>query len=888
MKARKWICAMLALALFLGCAGLTPVQAADHEVADIDQVPSQTVDLETPPSAEISQEAELVQLCEDSGIFRYVDEDTFRQANHVARLTEEETLNTYVFQNRDGTKSVYYMEEDVKYLAADGSIRDKDITLVRAGAGYDVRDNNVSLGIPDSAASGIRVSHAQNSVRLIPLDGSGNATLEDNSILYADFYGAGIDLKYTPTLSGIKEDIILSAYNGISSFDFQLETGGLYLYENGGQYYLAEQDSEEIAFYLGQIIVYDAIGRPSAGSMTVETVDPGQKYRLTISASVDFLTDPTTVYPVTIDPTITVTDTMAGGVIEDAPVFSGYPDWNFGNYVYNSIGYIDTAHGVGRVAVKLNGLLNNAQFKAIGEDYIDKVEFCIMDNGSNYTTINLHALTENSAWTESTVTWNNVGAHGSVVDSVTVGGNKWASFDITTLAKQWKSGEQNGQCGFILISSEETTLRTTTRSCEYGSGDYWPYVIVTHSLELSLNCYYKEIQLGGNWGLVAYNESGETLADVSWISNNPYVAEVSANGIITGVGPGEAQITAVDADGNSMSCVVDVRLPNGIYFIQNVHSGYLLDSGTERMDQVQQTPFDADIDQYWEIEHVGDGIYTIRACRFSFALYLCANLDNLFADYSVGLSLTQSIERSKWLILTSDSGAVCLSPLSDSESDYVLAVNASDGSVIRAPYINDNDYSDEWILLHHKDYTWVHLPHNTYDTTMDKTIRQIKIAWSDYDGYTSSSMTTAEMLQHLASSDVFVCITHGTTSTLQTADGYLSIDMINALEDGALADVELVVLGACEAGAYSHTGNIAEALYEKGVQTVIAFKVDVSVFELLEWIMLFAQELGRESTISQALDYADEEMEEYIYGNDTTKASRRYILGPIDVLPFNE
>ena len=35
----------------------------------------------------------------------YVDNETLDEAGHVARINEEEALNTYVFLNRDGTKS---------------------------------------------------------------------------------------------------------------------------------------------------------------------------------------------------------------------------------------------------------------------------------------------------------------------------------------------------------------------------------------------------------------------------------------------------------------------------------------------------------------------------------------------------------------------------------------------------------------------------------------------------------------------------------------------------------------------------------------------------------------------------------------------------------------
>ena len=201
-----------------------------------------------------------------------------------------------------------------------------------------MRSNDVGLHIPDSPADGITVSHDSRDVMLLPIGGSGKAAVTDNSIAYSNFFGRGIHLKYTPMLSGVKEDVIITKYTGVNSFDFMLETGGLYLYNADGKYYLAESEIAEAAFYLGEVLVYDAIGRPDMGTMAVETVAPGQRYKLTISANEAFLNDPETLYPVTIDPTLTVSDNTHGaGAIEDAPVFSGKPSNSFGSYVYNTI-----------------------------------------------------------------------------------------------------------------------------------------------------------------------------------------------------------------------------------------------------------------------------------------------------------------------------------------------------------------------------------------------------------------------------------------------------------------------------------------------------------------------------------------------------------------------
>ncbi len=461
---KRILSTLLALAILLSCVGWTPAQA--QEAASVEE------NIDT-----------AAQLADNSNISQFVDMEQFTQADHVARLCDEEKLNTYVFRNRDGSKSVYYMDQDVKFVDDGGTIREKDTTLVRGEKGYGVRSNDVGLHIPDSAVDGITVSHNSRDVKLIPNGGSGNAAVHDNSVVYSDFFGRGIHLKYTPMLSGVKEDVIITKYTGVNSFSFTLETGGLYLYETDGQYYLAANEDAEGAFYLGEVLVYDAIGRPDLGTMTVETITAGQRYKLTVSANEAFLTDAETLYPVTIDPTLTVSDNTHGaGAIEDAPVFSGKPTKNFGSYVYNTIGYHSESYGTAMTVVRLAGLLADETYSALSVSDISNVTFYMKDGGSSSATVNIHAISSNSTWTESGVTYENLGSYSTTVTATdTMGSGSWGEFDITTLAKGWKSTAVNGQCGFVMVIGD-STKKVGTLSSEYSNTDYRPYVVATYTV----------------------------------------------------------------------------------------------------------------------------------------------------------------------------------------------------------------------------------------------------------------------------------------------------------------------------------------------------------------------------------------------------------------------
>ena len=271
-------------------------------------------------------------------ILDYVNADEFKTAGHTIRLEEFEELNTYVFQNSDGTRSVYIMDENVKYVDKDGAVKEKDLTLLKKGNGYGITQSDIELFLPDNPAQGIDLGFSGYEIKLTPKTQNlskvkTTAEKRDNSVVYTDYFGKDISLVYTPLLSGVKEDIVLYSYKENQSYKFDLETDGLKVYSDRNGYYLAENAKSECIFRLGEIILYDDVGKPGTGNMTVETVTEGEKYLLTVTADEAFLTDETTVYPVTIDPGILVSDNDTGtNSIVDCPIFEGFPNSSFGAY----------------------------------------------------------------------------------------------------------------------------------------------------------------------------------------------------------------------------------------------------------------------------------------------------------------------------------------------------------------------------------------------------------------------------------------------------------------------------------------------------------------------------------------------------------------------------
>ena len=494
-------------------------------------------------------------------IFKHLDKENFKNGKHISRYEDEEKLNTYVFGNADGSKTVYYMYENVKYKDKDGKIRDKDISLVKKNRGYGIVQNEVDLFLPENPSEGVAVNYSGYDVKIIPQGGNEQVVARqyNDAIIYDEYFDENTSLKYTPLLSGVKEDIILKAYAENVSYDFIIETNGLYIYNDDIGYYLADETNSKIIYYLGDVQVYDAIGKPELGEIRVSAVEEGQKYMITLSVSDTFLSDPETVYPVTIDPTLTISNTTTGAdSIIDAPIFEAKASTNFGTYIYNTVGTTTASYGKGRTVVKLPGLTNSNEYKTVKADQITSVKFYVRDSsGTGKQTINLYPLT-NTTWTETSVKWNNVGSHITTVNyAATLSSGKVTGFDITGLVKAWKNGTYSADAGFILINSAETNNKSFCSS-EYGTASYKPYVEMTYTEGVEIQENQVSILAGSSIELTTVTTPEDT--PIKWESSNTDIVIVDSSGVISGVNPGKATITATaTVSGRTDTCKVTIR-----------------------------------------------------------------------------------------------------------------------------------------------------------------------------------------------------------------------------------------------------------------------------------------------------------------------------------------
>lgn len=235
--------------------------------------------------------------------------ETARQKGHVNRLYEQETdLQTVIFQNQSGNMTAYIYDRPVKYIDANGTVRDKDTAIAvspLAGYAYAMTDNSVRVYFASNATDGVMVQYGDAAIimRAEPSLLVSTVSLgdEDNVVLYNHAFGARTVLRYQTQLNGVKEDIILLSNVGKNTFNFHLTMQGVTPVEENGEWKLINENDETVMTF-SRIKINDSAGKTVYG--TLDIVPAANGYTMTVTAPQEFLSASDTVYPVYIDPTV--------------------------------------------------------------------------------------------------------------------------------------------------------------------------------------------------------------------------------------------------------------------------------------------------------------------------------------------------------------------------------------------------------------------------------------------------------------------------------------------------------------------------------------------------------------------------------------------------------
>ena len=575
----------------------------------------------------------------DAKDLRYIDNETLEKQGAIKRLPEKESLNSYAFLNRDGTESVVLFPDNIKYVDESGEIVEKDTAIVgNPSGGFTVKANDYGVLFPENIKDGLQFEYLECCISMIPDGAGGEHIIEDNSISYLNVFGENTILRYTPLLNGIKEDIVISGYSGINSFGFEIRSENLRFSDKATGRVLVNENGEPVIEF-GDVIACDSKGKLSAGTLLIEE-DAENSYHLTVSIPEEFLADPETVYPVTIDPTIY--ESSDGSYIQDSPVFDGasYQNSNFGTYLIDYAGAV-SSYGNARTAMWLYGLEVNPIYKTLDTEELVSVNISVKGTTSGDPVyVNLYRISSNVSWNEGSVTYNNIGAFDTSVNcGACLSTTGRTEFDITSFAKGWKNLSYTNTMRVIFTASSGTSTWFYSSHPMNNSGnvDNRPYVIFTYQIKnlMEEGTYY-----------IRNRHIDRFLQPVNGSSSANAGLELNA------FSGSDSQKWEVISRGN------------GYYTIKNVNSGYVLSvpSGsysTYDVQLIQASDTQAD-GQLWRI-------YMTSYCGFAIKpKSACGPNDG-----------------SGW-------------------SDRTMSVaDGNDGNgalVTQRPYVYNNSFKDEWYL----------------------------------------------------------------------------------------------------------------------------------------------------------------------------------------------
>ena len=630
---RRMLSAFLALCtVFSLCVYALPVYAVDS--INGGEITSEEIITENAVAGE-----KLVLNADD--VPELIDFQTAKDKGHVLRLRQKESdAHTVIFLNDDNTETMYIFAEPVKYTDSDGNVKDKKRTLTLENGKYTMAENDVQVSFPTGVNDGISVSKGDVNITMIPVadtqtNGSISATataeLVNNKVSYSNVFGTA-DLQYTPLYSGFKEDIILESYTGVSEFNFIVYTNGLtpVKNENGSVSFIDPETNSAVAEMM-QVVCYDAEQDFAPGDVRITTIKENGIYGFTVIADVNFLTAEDTLYPVSVDPTITLTGTTA---IEDAVVYSGKPNSNYGSYHYNSVGYVDDSYKNGQLYVKFPTLANEGSaFSSLTGDDITSATFSLYTSsrGTGTEVVKIYQI-NHTTWEESTITPNNlvVMMNPTYLSETTLPSGSLAKtdFNVTNAVKAWANGALyvTPDRGLYLCNAAPTDpdMRRSFLSTEYATANntaVMPCLVIDYGNDLSASIV--NLEEGATQTLTVNDADGYTI---TWNSSNTTVATVNSSGKITALKAGTSNITATLTNsaggGRTLTCVAYVYKPNGVYYIRNAYSEYRLTVENAKISNLSNVHISTDksystsnpangLSQMWKLEYQSAGRYRL-------------------------------------------------------------------------------------------------------------------------------------------------------------------------------------------------------------------------------------------------------------------------------------
>jgi len=339
-------------------------------------------------------------------------------AKRVRELAARRQANARYFQLSDGRVQAELSALPINYRDAHGHWQPISTgvvaTTARPGFQFGNQSNRFQSFFGANPASLLRVEAAGTQLTIGLLDASPGVvpTVRGDTVTYHQIR-PGVDLVYQVTASALKERLVLTAPTADPNVTFTLHASGATpRTQPDGTIALAAPDGRPV-FTLPRLFMVDAKDDPASpygkqwSAGVTQTLSPGAQgadARVTVKADAAWLASPTRVYPVIVDPTITIQ--QLPGEATDAMVVSDTADTTLANTNYGTawnlgVGITRTAIERSLVQFNLKTIPTGTQIDAADlRLFYDQVDY----SDANAVTLEAHRAT--AAWDESTVTWN--------------------------------------------------------------------------------------------------------------------------------------------------------------------------------------------------------------------------------------------------------------------------------------------------------------------------------------------------------------------------------------------------------------------------------------------------------------------------------------------------
>jgi RHS repeat-associated protein len=370
-----------------------------------------------------------------------------------------------VWRNPDGSFASNLYSAPVSYKAADGSWQAIDTRLASDGqGGFTNRAGPFSVHFGSSAAAGklITLTQGSESISLgfsgalkvssgivAPTPKAGVVAIGSDTVIFAGAL-TNTDLRYQVLPEGIKEAIVVNkplAPTVTPQFEFTVGLAGLTAQTaSDGTIQFVDSSTQKVAFAIPAGLALDAAGATTP--VHVQLLPSADPSVATIVVSVDstWLSDPSRVYPVTIDPSLNNQTATS-----DAYVYSSSPNTTCGSCQYNGTTYVDKAGTSSSVTYRT--LLQYPDLSALsGDDITAATWYGYAYNHAGTPPFSMTMQPPSASWSSSTVTWNNQPAVRTNSTNFTYsGGTGWQSDGITGFVQGWTAGTSPwGQYGIRL------------------------------------------------------------------------------------------------------------------------------------------------------------------------------------------------------------------------------------------------------------------------------------------------------------------------------------------------------------------------------------------------------------------------------------------------------